>query len=145
MTQVHPGGSAFKVLKKESEALDAAIDAAIAKREAAEKLVTAPNDGIEILKAPLSAALAEVVAANASVKAIIDEMTSEWRSDLEEKSEKWRESDRGMAVEAVVESWEEFATEIGGFAVEDVDLPEELEFEMPLFDERPEDAPGAEG
>ena len=104
MTNIHTSGGSFKVLKGERAALDAAIDAAIAKREAAEKAVSTPcNDGIEILKQPLLAALTEVADANAGVKAIIDEMTSEWRSELDEKSERWRESDRGMAVEAFVE------------------------------------------
>ena len=97
--------------------------------EAAAKLedaVVVFNAGLEQLKGPLTAALAEYNSVLAEARGFAEDIASQADSELDEKSERWRDSDRGQAAVAFKDEWE-------GLALDELEL--ELPDEARLPDE----------
>ena len=84
------------------------------------------NAGFEQLRGPLTAALAEYNSVLAEARGFAEDIASQADSELDEKSERWRDGDRGQAAVAFKDEWE-------GLALDELEL--ELPDEARLPDE----------
>lgn len=99
---------AWKLSRLEHKRLDELI-AELDRRET--RLFESLGNTLTILKREeeyLNARIAEYNELVATAEAFVTEKAEEWRGDIEEKSESWREGDRGGEVEEFVSSWENF-------------------------------------
>lgn len=126
---------AIKFTKANYQLLRDAIGKAEVEKEALEEAIDDFVGKIEELFAPVSEAVADLNQANEDVRSILAECITDWRTEWEDKSEKWQESERGQASSTFIDTWEEFADSLSEVSV---DPPDDLHVEnLPDYETEP--------
>lgn len=115
---------AFKLTKVEVEQRDQLVAALNTKYAALEDAVSEYNAKLAELREPLQHALDGYNEAVEQARGFAEDIASQIDNDIEDKSEKWQESERGEAAIAWRDEWQGIdLSEI------DLDLPGDLEVE----------------
>jgi hypothetical protein len=75
---------------------------------------------LEKARSALSVAFVNYSHALEEAREFRDDLVTDWRDEISDKSEKWRESERGEATAALVDAWE--GLEFEGEFVPEIDL-----------------------
>ena len=126
----------FKLSKDERSRREEIVAAL---REAADKITEAVDAYKEALVAPTAAVEAAVAAYNAALaeaSEFAQEVSGRIGDDIDEKSEKWQESEKGEAAGAWRDAWDELS-------LDDIEIefPDEIEFDTPEHADELENAP----
>jgi hypothetical protein len=130
---------AFKLTKDEQKTkteLSANLEKAWASVEDA---VGAYNDEVNVAKQKITAVIASFNDTAAQAATFIQEVASRAEGEIDEKTEKWQESDKGQEAVSWKDEWSEFDAD----GIENIDWPEELAIEQPTvvdLDALPEEA-----
>ena len=123
-TKTIGGPVAFKLSKAEKEELDRHINEIKAERAKIEDAVAVLNDEIASLIDNFNGV--HVEAYNQKLDAIVvflDNISSTFRADFDDKSEAWQEGERGCAANEFVSKWEDIEIEtIEPVQVDEVDF-----------------------
>jgi hypothetical protein len=117
---------AFKLTGDESKAHNAVIDKLSAAREVLDAAVEAYNEAVLAAHETLAEAVGAYNEVLAEAAEHVSDIESRFADEIGEKSEKWREGDRGQAAEDVRSQWEGAASELEPI---ELDEPEPLELD----------------
>jgi hypothetical protein len=126
----------FKISKEELRTRTQLIeDLALAAADI-DQCVSVYNDQVGGLRTPVELAVTKYNELVSKARELCSEITQEAEQDLGDKSEKWLDSERGIAAQSWVESWD-------GIELDDLDFqwPDELEIEIPDYPDDLKDLP----
>jgi len=127
----------FKLGKEQNEQRDTLATRIQEEREALDTAVTAFNDAMTTARADLQEKIDAYNEVLAEAKSFVDDVAQNWENDFEEKSERWQEGEKGEAVRAMIEAWQNADLEEVS-----VDMPdEEVSFDAEMHDELLNDLP----
>jgi hypothetical protein len=127
----------FKLGKEQTAARDTLATRLQEEREALDTAVTAFNDAMTTARADLQEKIDAYNEVLAEAKSFVDDVAQNWQNDFEEKSERWQEGEKGEAVAAMIEAWQNADLEEVS-----VDMPdEEVSFDAEMHDELLNDLP----
>lgn len=112
---------AFKLDKQDTARRDALAGELTAGRAALEDAVSVFNAGVEALKAPLLAELEKYNAIVEEARGFVEDIASTADGQFDDKSEKWREGDKGQAARTWIDAWQNES-----FDALELTFPEEL-------------------
>jgi hypothetical protein len=124
----------FKLSKDELQIRTELIEDLILAGEEIDKSVSRYNRDVESLRSPVEASVSKFNEVLTKARELCSGIATEAEQDLGDKSEKWMESEKGIAAQAWQESWAEIV-------LDDVDYqwPDELEIDIPTY---PDDLAG---
>jgi hypothetical protein len=126
----------FKISKEELRTRTQLIeDLALAAADI-DQCVSVYNDQVGGLRTPVELAVTKYNELVSKARELCSEIAQEAEQDLGDKSEKWLDSERGIAAQSWVESWD-------GIELDDLDFqwPDELEIEIPDYPDDLKDLP----
>jgi hypothetical protein len=129
---------AFKLDKQEIARRDKIFGELTEGRSALEDAVSVYNAALEELKAPVLAAVEKYNEAVEEARGFAEDIASQADGEIDDKSEKWQEGERGQAASAWKDEWEN-----ASFDPYEIEFPEELAFEQPDHPETLENLPEA--
>lgn len=130
---------AFKLTKAQSKRLQEYRDSLGRRKAAIEVLFEEMKAKLPELTKDLNEAIHEYNADVDEMKAFAEEVASEHRDAYDEKSENWKEGDRGTAVSEFVEAWE--AVDLDEIDEIEIVEPDEPDFDgISSLDDLPEEA-----
>jgi hypothetical protein len=133
----------FKISKSDRNEIDAKIKAMNDARSEIERTVSNFNAIMAEHFEPIKDAVETWNTLRGDLGELISPLVDDFRSDIDERSEKWLESERGQAVIEWVDRVESFVNDIDEL---DVDAPDDFEVEVPEIDMNDlEDSPGENG
>lgn len=115
----------MKLAKNVEKERDEIIDKLKAAETALSEAVVKYNETMTEAFAPLATARDTYNAAVDEAREWAGNVASELRGEIEEKSERWRESDKGTDAESMAEEWE-------GYDPENVEMEEPEDIEDPV-------------
>lgn len=113
---------AFKLDKRDRKRRDEIVERLLASREKLEVAISDYNDAIEKAQTDLEEHIDDYNLILDDAIGLVDDVVSQAESDMEERSEKWQESDRGQAVQ----TWIDAIREIDLEAIK-IDFPDPIE------------------
>lgn len=119
----------FKLSVADRQELDRKVAALKALKDKVEDKIACANTEIEGIVEDVNIHVRSLGMAIADLSTFIEETASEWREEYEEKSDKWKEGDKGSAADSFISDWENISLA----TYDDLTLPElELEEELDL-------------
>ena len=118
---------AFKFSADEKKRLDVLIAKFASEADDVEIEVGEYNEGVKELRAKLDERLEKLNEARDELRGFIEDMHSEMDSQYDDKSEKWKEGERGEATRTWIDKLDEIKGEIEDDI--EIDKPEEVEFD----------------
>lgn len=110
---------AFKLTKQEQQTQKELADAARQEHSDFETAVEEYNEAIEAKADAVREAFEKYQTSCEALKAFADDIANERRTEYDEKSEKWQESERASNVEEWISSFENFDTDLDDFEIPD--------------------------
>jgi seryl-tRNA synthetase len=128
---------AFTLNKNQQAIVQRAIKLVESKKGELDGAVEAFNEKLKELFGELEERDTEFTAAVGNLRSIIDSLVNRWRSEWDEKSGRWQDSERGEAVSDFIDEWDIFARGLPELSFE---RPEPLETSaIPDFQDLPAD------
>jgi hypothetical protein len=119
--------------KADRKELQALIDAGHEANEALEDALWRFNDVVAIEWEKVTVAIAAVNAAAAKVAQRIEDHVQDWQSEMQDRSDRWAESDAGVEAQELCDEW----TNVSLDPIE-IDEPEGVEIELPDYESIPD-------
>ena len=113
----------FRLSQKDSAVLGVATANLNELREAVEAAVQKFNIETQLRFEPVVAAITEYNITANELRETVENIVEGWRDEWDEKSERWQQSDRGLAVSDWIGEWDAFAGEL---EEQEIDEPENL-------------------
>lgn len=129
---------AFKLTKQEIKQRNELVDELEAEKNKLDDAVRVFNEALEKARNELLIVLTDYNATVEDARNFVADIVSQAENDVGEKSERWQESERGQAVGEWVEAWRNVERELSEVELE---LPEDIEPDMPEHDTQLGDAP----
>lgn len=112
----------FRLSKTDDQYRANLVNSLRAAYEAYENAVAEFNNEMQPLFGKVEDAIRVYNGIVADAKSFVDDRASQWRSEADDKSDRWKEGDRGSAVDEWISSWESFGDEV-------IDMPDVPEIE----------------
>jgi hypothetical protein len=128
--------TSFALTKDESATLSRLIDDIASSKAKIEQTITIYNQQVEVLRSPVESAVTELNNHLAEARTLCSSVAARAQAKIDDKTEKWEESDEGEAATVWQSSWD-------GIELDDLDFqwPDELMIDIPSYDEDLEDLP----
>jgi hypothetical protein len=126
----------FKLTKEELQTRTQLIDELGLAAARIEESVDHYNLEVDHLRTPVELAVTKYNELVSKARDLCSAVSNQAEQDLGDKSEKWMESERGLAAQSFQESWD-------GIELDDVDYqwPDELEISIPDYPDQLKDLP----
>ena len=118
----------FKLTKEQRERRDELVEAFHEASSGLETAIAEYNAKLEEMKAPVEAALAKYNEVGNDAREFADEISGWAGGEIQERSERWQESERGQAAQSWCDEWSNLT-----FDEVTIDLPEEITLDDPDY------------
>jgi hypothetical protein len=129
---------AFRLAKADMLRRDRIAEALTKAEDELEEAVTAFNDALEAARTTLQEKVDAMNEALGEARTFTEEIASDARTEYDDKSDKWREGERGEAACSYVETWEGLENELSEV---EIDVPNDIDYSRTGFDAVITDAP----
>lgn len=121
---------AFKIGKKDQERIDLLIAKLETKRDDLEITVGEFNETVNQARGKVDDALAELNEVRDELRGVVEDIHSQMESDFDDKSENWRDGDRGEATSA----WIEVLSEAKNTIETEIEIEPVVDLEIDISD-----------
>lgn len=137
----------FKLTKPQTTKYNLLIENARSSLDSLNQAITDYNESVPSAPTQTPLDSAEVHVAYQAYRDRIDELksfaerlASQWRDDIDNRSDSWQDSDRGQAAEDFTSEWENFSPEPDGLDWDENPVPDYEGSEIDDFEALPESA-----
>jgi hypothetical protein len=99
----------MKLTKQQREQRDELVQQLKAKYAELQAAIAKYNGEVELLKAPVEAAVSDYNDVVEEAKEFCDEIAEAAQEEIDAKSDRWRDSDKGQEASEWLEAWESFS------------------------------------
>lgn len=121
---------AFKLSVADAQELDRKVQAIKELKDELEDNIATANAAIAEIVENINIKVRELGMMTAALDKLIEEKAEEWRSEYDERSEKWQEGDAGSNADSFISEWEGISlTTYDDLSLPDLELEEELDLD----------------
>lgn len=128
---------AFKIKIEDQKRITGALDALAAERDELEEAVIAFNEALAEARAMLQQRLDAYNEKAEAVRAMVQDVHRELEDEYDNRSDNWRDGDKGQAVKEWIDTVEAFPEQVMDASIDE--FPETLEFEAVIGDDPADD------